>query len=408
MVGIVDMCIESDTPVVLTIDEIDAASDSALFINFLSQLWDLFLYQREETFQSVILAGVRDIRNLKSHIRPEADSKGEKNSPWNIAEDFCIDMSFSPKDIETMLREYDDDHGLDLDIEGFSRLIYDYTSGYPFLVSCICKTIDKRIAFSPGFPDLKSAWTESGFLAAERLMRKVGSSLLQSLRHKVESFPDLKEFLRKLLFSGRKFEFTASDPAIESAAMLGFIKEGGDQMACVSNRIFETFLYDHFSHEYKTNYNDFYDDMGREKGLILPGGILDLDMLLEKFALHYKEAFPERMDAFLEEHARGIFVTYIKLLLNGSGSYHIEAQTRDQTKIDIVITYYGKRYLLELKIWRGKKYIADGEVQLAEYLECLNLDEGHLLVFSFLKRKDVKTNLIKSVVNGKTISKIIL
>jgi hypothetical protein len=190
--------------------------------------------------------------------------------------------------------------------------------------------------------------------------------------------------------------------------MLGFIKEGEEHMACVSNRIFETFLYDHFSHKYKESYYGFYDGLGREKGLILPGGILDMDTLLEKFALRYKEAFPERMDAFLEDEARAIFITYVKLLLNGSGSYHIEAQTRDQTKTDIVITYYGKRYLLELKIWRGPKYIADGEVQLAEYLDCLNLDDGHLLVFSFLKRKNVKTKLIKNVVNGKTISKIIL
>lgn len=46
-------------------------------------------------------------------------------------------MSFSPDDIAEMLTDYENDHHTGMDITRISQLIYDYTSGYPVLVSSI-------------------------------------------------------------------------------------------------------------------------------------------------------------------------------------------------------------------------------------------------------------------------------
>ena len=43
-------------------------------------------------------------------------------------------MSFSVKDIEGMLSDYEKDHQTGMNIERMSEAIYDYTSGYPYLV----------------------------------------------------------------------------------------------------------------------------------------------------------------------------------------------------------------------------------------------------------------------------------
>lgn len=51
---------------------------------------------------------VYDIKNLRHKIRPEEEHK--YNSPWNIAADFKIDMSFSVTEITGMLQEYEQDH----------------------------------------------------------------------------------------------------------------------------------------------------------------------------------------------------------------------------------------------------------------------------------------------------------
>lgn len=76
------LCSEMSTKVVLIIDEVDSATNNQVFLDFLAQLRGYYLNRnRFSTFQSVILAGVCDIKNLKRNLRPEEEHKD--NSPWN-------------------------------------------------------------------------------------------------------------------------------------------------------------------------------------------------------------------------------------------------------------------------------------------------------------------------------------
>ena len=76
-----------------------------------------------------------DIKNLKLKLRP--DEEHQYNSLWNIAADFDIDMSLSAKQIAVMLDEYEVDHQTGMNIVAIAEEIYQYTSGYPYLVSAI-------------------------------------------------------------------------------------------------------------------------------------------------------------------------------------------------------------------------------------------------------------------------------
>ena len=82
-------------------------------------------------FQSVILAGVTDVKHLKIQIRGNEDEK--ENSPWNIAADFTGDMSLSQDGIKGMLEEYEADHNTGMNTCEIAEMIYDYTKCYPFL-----------------------------------------------------------------------------------------------------------------------------------------------------------------------------------------------------------------------------------------------------------------------------------
>ena len=95
------------------------------------------------TFHSVVLARVYDIKNLKLKLRPNEEKK--YNSPWNIAADFNVDMTFHAEEIAQMLGDYENDVHTGMDIKAVSREIYKFTSGYPYLVSAICKIIDERL-----------------------------------------------------------------------------------------------------------------------------------------------------------------------------------------------------------------------------------------------------------------------
>ena len=63
-------------------------------------------------------------------LRPESEHRF--NSPWNIAADFNIDMSLSAEGIGQMLTDYEKDYHTGMNVQAIARLIYDYTSGYPF------------------------------------------------------------------------------------------------------------------------------------------------------------------------------------------------------------------------------------------------------------------------------------
>ena len=69
--------------------------------------------------------------------------------------------------------------------------------------------------------------------------------------------------------------------------------------------------------------------------------------------------------------------------------------------MDIVIHYLGKRYIIEVKIWCGERYNADGEQQLIGYLDHFGLDVGYMLSFNFNKGKKIGVERIS--VGGKTL-----
>ncbi len=383
-----EWCMESEKPIVLLIDEVDSASNNQVFLDFLAQLRGYYLKRSERpTFQSVILAGVHDIRNLRQKIRPDAEHK--HNSPWNIASPFDVDMSFSPKDIKGMLTDYENDHHTGMDIPEISHLIYDYTSGYPVLVSSICKLIDEK----------HWNWTSSDVISATKQLITERSPLFESLINKLEDDKELCSLLYAVLFQGRRFLFNAYDSAIHSAMMYGFIRNDNGSLV-IANRIFETVVYDWFISKETTNSLIFSEGVN-DKNQFVSGNQLNMELILERFIVHFNDIYGSQPDKFKEEDGRKLFLLYLRPIINGVGNYYIEAQTRDQRRTDVIVDYMGKQYIIELKIWHGDEYNTQGEKQLSEYLDYYHIDRGYLLSFNFNKNKQSGMHTIE--LDGRTI-----
>ena len=246
---LIQWCELSDRKIVLIIDEVDSATNNQVFLDFLSQLRAYYLKRgRAAAFQSVILAGVYDVKNIRRKIRPEEEHR--TNSPWNIAADFLVDMSFSVSEIAGMLQEYEADHHTGMDILLLSRLLYASTSGYPYLVSRLCKLIDERISGTKEFPDKADAWTRAGYLEAEKRLLTERNTLFESLVNKLTDYPQLRTVLYELLFTGKAIPYNPLNQYIDTAEMFGFVKNSNGN-AVVANRIFESVLYNLFlSQEY--------------------------------------------------------------------------------------------------------------------------------------------------------------
>lgn len=380
-------------PVIIIIDEVDQASNHDVFLAFLGLLRAKYLKRRSRpTFHSCILAGVYDIKNLKSRIREDADQ--QYNSPWNVAAKFEVDMSFSAKDIEQMLTDYEADCNTGMNTSEIATMIYDYTSGYPFLVSRICKVVDEEL----------HNWTPNGIREAIKRLLAESNTLFDDMRKKISDFPELRQMLYAILFTGKSFPFNLDNFCINIASMFGFIKEENG-MVVIANRIFETRLYNLFMSEEMLD-SATYRKALLDKNQFVVNGSLDVDLILQKFMEHFQEVYDDNTDKFVEENGRRLFLLYLKPIINGTGNYYIESRTRDLRRTDVIIDYLGKQYVIEIKIWHGKEYNARGEAQLFGYLEDYHLDKGYMLSFNFNKKKHVGMQEIHY--QGKTIVEVVV
>lgn len=378
------LCAKSDKPIVLMIDEVDNASNSQVFTDFLAQLRAYYLVRdAKPTFQSVILAGVYDIKNIRIKMRP--DEAHKINSPWNIATDFNISMSFDTNDIAGMLCAYQNDHHISMDITQISQKIYDYTAGYPFLVSRICKLMDEALP-NMRIWNKESAWSCAGVVEAVKLIVNESNTLFDSLMGKVINNETLSKMLEEILFDGKTIAYNTDNHIMNLLTMYGFIynKQG---VVAISNRIFEMRLYNYFLSTPKAQSNKLFDAASQDKNQFVTNGHLDMNLILCKFVKHFNELYGDKDEKFLEEEGRRYFLLYLRPIINGTGNYYIEAQTRNNRRTDVIVDYHGEQFVIELKIWRGQEYNARGEKQLTDYLEYYHKDTGYMISFDFNKKK---------------------
>ena len=378
---ITDLCKSVSKEIVLMIDEVDKCSDNQIFLNFLGLLRNKYLDKQEgmdESFRSVILAGVYNVKNLKLKLRPEAEKK--YNSPWNIAVDFEVDLSFSVNEIAGMLNQYAADMDILMNIQTVSEKIYFYTRGYPFLVSWICKWIDERGG---------RQWTAQNVENAEKELLKNDNTLFDDMFKNIENNKQLKQAVSIVLFEGKKIPFAKTSPAINLGVMFGILAERA-QCVAIANIVFEVFLYNHMITEKIMEQYTF----GYENSQFVECGALDMERILQKFQEVMKAEYRHEDEVFVEQQGRLLFLCFIKPIINGKGNYYVEPETRDHTRMDVVISYGGCEYIVELKIWRGQQYRQKGILQLEEYLDSRNCKKGYLISFNFNKNKKyVQNNL---------------
>lgn len=380
-----DICAEADKPIVLMIDEVDSAASNQVFLDFLAQLRAYYINRDvQSAFRSVILAGVYDIKNLKRKLRPGDEHK--VNSPWNIAADFDVTMSLSKEGIAGMLKEYEEDYRTGMNIDLIAGLLYDYTSGYPFLVSRLCKLMDEEVIKTEYFNSKKEVWTKNGFNEALKMILTEKNTLFESLSEKLTSFPELNSMLRSMLFTGKNIVFNIYEPAINIAAMFGFVKNQNGVLS-VANRIFETWLYNLYLSASEMQKLEIYKASLKDKNRFIDCGHLNMRLILEKFAVHFNELYGDKDETFVEDEGRKYFLLYLRPIINGTGNYYIESRTRELRRTDVIIDYCGEQYIVEMKIWHGNEYNSRGELQLAGYLEDYHQNVGYMVSFNFNKKK---------------------
>ncbi|MDR2731970.1 MAG: hypothetical protein LBB36_01995, partial [Fibromonadaceae bacterium] len=272
-----------------------------------------------------------------------------------------------------------------------------YTNGYPYLVSRICQTIEQK---------LNKDWTTNGVQEAVKEILFEQSTLFDDIFKNIESNPDLKDLLRELTVGNRAYFYNIDNQAIQLASIFGIV-EKRERLVAIHNRIFEVRV---------TNY--FASEKDMQKNRIIPSSLInliagkekfDMPLFLEKFANHYYEIYHHKDIDFLERECRLLFITYLRPYINGTGFYHLESETRDGERTDVIIDYNSEQFIVELKLWYGDVAHEDAYEQIAGYLDSKNKDTGYLLTFDFRKTRNVGKPQIRQVEHrGKKILDVLV
>jgi hypothetical protein len=384
--------------IVLIIDEVDKSSNNQLFLDFLGMLRNKYLKRDEPgqpTFHSVILVGVHDVKSLKIKYRKDSDAKF--NSPWNIAVDFKVNLSFSANEIRSMLEVYSKEEQVTLDIPFFAERLYYLTSGYPFLVSQLCKIIHEELL--PARENNRQ-WQPEDLEKAVQISLNTDNTNSDSLIQNLENNPDLYELVFNIIMNGAVFSFNTNNPIILFGKIYGVLKEENGK-AKIHNRLYEQRIYNYMASKLETS-GKVAPDHFTAKYLYESGG-LDIKKIFLKFQDFMKENYSKKNRDFLERNGRLLFLAFIRPIINGRGFDFKEVQVSEENRLDIVVTFENKKYIIELKIWRGEAYHRDGIRQLCGYLDMQNETTGYLLVYDLRKESGLigKNELIET--DGKTI-----
>jgi hypothetical protein len=322
---------------------------------------------------------VHDVKSLKLKLRPDEEAK--LNSPWNIAAEFKVDMNLYPPEIKPMLDEYAADKNVTMDTEGVAERLFYYTSGYPFLVSKLCKMIDEDVLPKK----TERTWNYGDIEWAVRNLIKESNPNFDSLTKNLENNRELYDAVYNVAIEGESRSLNIHNPITNLGVIYGIFAEKEGRLA-IHNRIYAEVIANYMTDKMHTQQVQKGSDFG---GIYkFDDGTLNMEAVLLGFQAFMKKEYSKQDRDFLERHGRLVFLAFIKPIINGGGFDFKEPQVSEERRLDVAITYLADKFVAELKLWRGEKAHQKGLLQLNSYLDGQGLNEGYLLIFDHAEVKN--------------------
>ena len=186
--------------------------------------------------------------------------------------------------------------------------------------------------------------------------------LFESMIRHLDEYPAMKKMFQAILFEEMNLHIIRIRKEMNLACMFGYAVDRDGKVQIV-NRIFEMCLYNYFLSEEELS-SAIGNKAKQDKCYFIHDGMLDMDEVMKKFVEHFHEIYGNENMNFIEKFGRKIFLLYLRPIINGTGNYYIEAQTRDERRTDIIVDYLGEQFIIELKIWHGNEYNERGRDSL--------------------------------------------
>jgi hypothetical protein len=386
---------QATRPTVLFIDEIDSLVGDTL-ISVLRQLRAGYS-QRPEAFPlSVILCGVRDVRDYRIHTSDSEVITG--GSAFNIKAESLRLGNFVPDEVEKLLLQHTELTGQRFEPSAVEYL-WEQTQGQPWLVNALAY----QVCF-----ELKEGRDRAQTITLE-LMKTAREALIQRRDTHLDQLTDkLKESrvhsVIATLLKGTDDADSLNPSDTEYVKDLGLITIDLNGATQIANPIYQEIIPRELS-------------WGWQMGIVQSrqwyqsaDGRLDVLKLLRAFQQFFREnseVWIERFD-YKEAGPQLLLQAFLQRILNGGGrltrEYGLGRKRTDlfiEWPIDETKGFLGpvQRIVLELKIVRKSlaTTISEGLVQTAGYADQSGAETAHLICFNRNPQVDWDEKIFESV-----------
>jgi hypothetical protein len=365
----------SVSPLILFIDEIDALIGDTL-ISVLRQLRAGYTKRPEMFPQSLILCGVRDIRDYRIH-----SSKTKEiitgGSAFNIkAKSFRLG-DFSKEDVKKLYDIHTRETGQVFDEEAI-ELVWKYTQGQPWLVNAI--------GYETVF-DIKENRDRSIVITSDMIHRAKENIILRREAHIDQLLDKLQEErVRRIiepLIIGKNIEQNLPDD-IQYLIDLGLMKQSKEGLI-ISNPIYEEVIPRELTYTTQLNLMPLFQPLW----YVNNDGLLNTEKLLSEFQQFFRENSESWIQQFdyLEAGPQLLLQAFLQRLINGGGRIDREFSFgRKRTDLLIIWPHENglQKVVIELKLIYGtlNKTIKEGLEQTFSYMDKCGSKYGNLIIFN--------------------------
>ncbi len=352
-------------PLVLMIDEVDALVGDTL-ISVLRQLRAGYTQRPAHFPQSVILCGVRDVRDYRIHSgRDQSIITG--GSAFNIKAESIRLGDFGEAEVRSLLLQHTGATGQGWSGEALEE-VWRSTSGQPWLVNALAAEALKKAE------DLGSTIGREDVIDAREELILRRDTHLDQLADKLRE-DRVKRVIEPLVSGGQPGAYQADD--VQYCVDLGLIRAVPE--IAVANAIYREVIpreLINFSDRALSHQTEWYVEDGR----------LMMDRLMAAFQGFFREHSEHWVGRFdyREAGPQLLLQAFLQRVVNSGGRIEREyGLGRGRTDLMIEWGPRRQREAVECKLRRKslERTIAEGLEQLGGYMQRCGTAEGHLVIF---------------------------
>jgi hypothetical protein len=362
-------CRAAALPTVLLLDEVDALIGDTL-ISLLRQLRSGYPNRPKLFPQSIVLCGVRDIRDYRIH------SSSEKalitgGSAFNIKAESLRLGDFNQDDVETLLLQHTDETGQRFEPEAIGA-VWSLTCGQPWLVNALAYEACFKM---PEGQNRRVPITAAMIEAAKERLIQARVTHLDQLSDKLRE--DRVRRVIEPMMAGRMIT-DGTDDDRQYLVDLGLLRREGSGGLVVANPIYREVIP-------RILAGGPQDSLPQITPTWLkPDGCLDTDALLDAFLRFWRQhGEPLLKSAPYHEIAPHlVLMAFLHRVVNAGGSIEREYAI-GMGRMDLCVRYKELVLGIELKVWRDGEPdpLSEGLGQIDGYLAGLSQNTGWLVIF---------------------------